>query len=329
MSDALHPQFTLKSYKIQEVLEEGSVAIVYLATDTTLGQKVVIKEYLPKDYAQRQETLVVAKSQDKEKDYLWGLERFYKEAQTLAKFRHPNIVRISRFFKAYNTAYMVTDYEEGKSLEILLDGHKNLLEEQINQILYPLLNALETIHSHNVLHRDIKPSNIIIRPDKSPVLIDFGAARQVITGMSRPLTSIVSPGFAPPEQYDNTSKQGPWTDFYGLGAVLYQCISGRRPMESTRRLLDDHLMPAKQIAKGNYSEELLKIIDLCLHVKPENRPKDVKALKKHLTTEQETILKKYKPDTPVVISSNNSLIIILVITLITLLGIIFLLISKL
>ena len=186
------------------------------------------------------------RSQDCADDYKWGLERFIEEAQTLARFVHPNIVRVYRYFRANNTGYMVLHFEEGGSFKAWLKGLKRAPRQaELDSIVAPLLDALEMVHKGDFLHRDIAPDNIIIRKDGSPVLIDFGSARGEIASHSKTVSALVKPGYSPYEQYATTSRQqGPWTDIYALGATLYHAIAGKRPPDAPSRMVNDEYVPA-------------------------------------------------------------------------------------
>ncbi|MEE8321353.1 MAG: serine/threonine-protein kinase, partial [Gammaproteobacteria bacterium] len=214
--------------------------------------------------------------------FKWGLDRFMSEAQTLARFKHPNIVRVFAVFPENNTAYMVMEYEQGKGMHELLKKKKSLSQNEINAIILPILDGLEQVHAAGFIHRDIKPPNLFIREDGSPVLLDFGSARQSLGEQTRTLTSLVSPGFAPFEQYVSKSdKQGPWTDIYGLGATMYRAVTGRSPAEAMDRseaLLHtsrDVFVSASEINPAGYSSDLLAAIDHALAFKPEDRPQTI------------------------------------------------------
>ncbi|OQW93073.1 MAG: hypothetical protein BWK79_13070, partial [Beggiatoa sp. IS2] len=230
--------FLLQEYQIKSVLgKPGGFGITYLAKDTNLDQFVAVKEYLPTEFAIREgrSTVCIRSVSDKEA-FEWGLKRFTEEAQVLARFKHPNIIWVLRFFRENGTAYMVMEYQEGENLAEYLKRLKILPEGDLLAIILPLLDGLEAIHQAGLLHRDIKPNNIYIRKDKTPVLLDFGSARDAIGQTSKTITSIVSPGYAPLEQYDNDiGEHGPWTDIYALGAVMYCAIAGEAPPASTRR----------------------------------------------------------------------------------------------
>lgn len=276
--NALPHDFELDDYIIEETIGSGGFGIVYSALDRHLRHRVVIKEYLPNDLAVREgATTVLPKSSADNTTFHWGLERFMAEAQTLASFKHSNIVSVYRVFQAHNTAYMVMEDGGRRTLGRYLERHETLNQEQIEALLAPLLDALKTIHSKGFLHRDIKPDNILIRDDSTPLLIDFGAARQQVTGRTRPLTSIISTGYAPLEQYDSDStEQGPWSDLYALGALLYRCVTGTRPPDATTRSLNDRLQPVHKMAKSkDYEPDLLSLIDWCLKMRPADRPQSV------------------------------------------------------
>ncbi len=225
-------------YRIKRVLGAGGFGITYLADEKALARLVTIKEYFPADFAARRATNASPRSQEVAGDYQWGLDRFIEEAQTLARFDHPNVVRVHRYFRANNTAYMVLHFEEGGSFKSWLRGLKRAPRQaELDNMIAPLLDALEIIHKANFLHRDIAPDNIMVRKDGSPVLIDFGSARGQIASHSRTVSALVKPGYSPYEQYaTTTSSQGPWTDIYALGATLYHAITGKRPPDAPSRV---------------------------------------------------------------------------------------------
>ncbi len=281
--NALEPGHTLHWYVIKEVLGQGGFGITYLALDTNLDQLVAIKEYLPTEFAVReQDDSVNPVSSDIDEHYQWGLDRFITEAKTLTKFKHHNLVRVLTVFTENNTAYMVMEYEKGQALHDILKERRTLSESELNGILTPLLDGLEKVHAEGFVHRDIKPANIYLREDGSPVLLDFGSARQAMGHHTRTLTTMVSPGFAPFEQYVSKSdKQGPWTDIYGLGATLYRAATGRSPtdaMDRSEALLHvgkDVFVSVSEIAPEGFSENFLSAVDHSLLFKPEQRPQTI------------------------------------------------------
>jgi len=281
--NSLKAEHRLHWYVIERVLGQGGFGITYLAHDNNLDHKVAIKEYLPMELAVREGDDSVYPATEKQGErFQWGLERFINEARTLAKFKHPAIVRVLSVFEANNTAYMVMEYESGEPLQDILTRRKTMEEGELMQIIIPILGGLREIHQRGFIHRDIKPANILLRDDRSPVLLDFGSARQALGQETRTLTSVVSPGFAPFEQYYSKSdKQGPWTDIYGLGATLYRAVAGRAPMDAIDRseaLLKaerDIFVPAEDIGAGRYSTRFLKAIDRALKFREKERPQSV------------------------------------------------------
>jgi len=276
-ANALPKGFRLYEYQIQSVLGSGGFGITYLAWDTNLEKDVAIKEYLPVEFAVRQgETSVRPRSKGDEDDYYWGLERFLKEAQTLAVFRHPSIVPVFRFFEAHGTAYMVMEYEKGESFAtVMRDKRGKFTEEELRALLMPLFDGLAEVHAAGYLHRDIKPGNIFIRHNGTPVLLDFGAARHAVGRKSQNLTSIVTPGYAPLEQYFADGNQGPWTDIYALASILYQAVTGVLPPEAPARVRNDPLTPAAQAVKRGFSKQFLQAVDAGLAVAEEDRPQSI------------------------------------------------------
>ena len=274
---ALEPGHRLQEYEIVRLLGHGGFGITYLAYDTHLDQHVALKEYLPNDFAvRRQDTSVVAKSSTDQEDFDWGLRTFLNEAKTLARFKHPNLIQVYRYLEAHNTAYIVMEYAEGQTLSEILKAQKTLSEPDLKGLLYPLLDGLEQVHRVGILHRDIKPGNIIIRDkDQSPVLIDFGAARHALGAKSKSLTSIITAGYSPIEQYTSKGKQGPWTDIYSLGAVCYRAITGEAAEEAADRILNDELIPAVEAGKGKASDVFLRAIDASLRNRHEERPQSI------------------------------------------------------
>lgn len=284
---ALPVGYELNEYTIEAVLGSGGFGITYLARDNNLQCQVAIKEYLPTDLAVRTAgRTVCARTEAETHGYRIGLERFLAEARVLASFRHRNIVRVTRFFEANNTAYMVMDYERGLPLRDWVKQHAEPDETQLLKMFLPLLDGLEVVHRAGVVHRDIKPANIYVREeDGSLVLLDFGAARYASTMDSRSLTTMVTPGFAPLEQYHTHGAQGPWSDLYAFGGVLYWMVTGEKPLEAPSRARQDSMPAALALAGGRYSERLLRAIDWALTPDEADRPKSVSQLRAALTGE--------------------------------------------
>lgn len=291
-------------YTIEAVLGSGGFGITYRARDNNLQCEVAIKEYLPNDLAVRAAGQTVCpKTESDTHGYRIGLDGFLAEARVLASFRHPHIVRVTRFFEANNTAYMVMDYERGEPLRDWIKQQGSLDEKRLLQMFLPLLDGLEVVHKARVLHRDIKPANIYVREDGDGlVLLDFGAARYARSDDSRSLTSIVTPGYAPFEQYHTHGAQGPWSDLYAFGGVLYWIVSGEKPQEAPSRVKKDTMRPALSAGKGRYSERLLRAIDWALNPDEVDRPKSVSQFREVLTGEKE--IPPPFPDAPVARSAS-------------------------
>ena len=285
MSEAQHPLnalprgYRLREYELVRVLGLGGFGMTYLGFDHNLDKAVAIKEYLPSDIATRiADRSVSPQASDFHDDFQWGLERFLDEARTLARFDHRHIIKVHRFFEAHGTAYIVMEYAEGETLSAYLTSKGTLSEAELKGILYPLLDALAVIHRADFLHRDIKPGNIVLRDENgAPVLLDFGSARQAIGAKSRSVTSIVTPGYAPIEQYSSRGRQGAWTDIYALGGVCYRALTGQVPDDATDRLRDDPLVPVSQRCAGRVSGAFLSAIDGALSVDEGDRPQSIGA----------------------------------------------------
>ncbi|MDS4030152.1 MAG: protein kinase [Candidatus Contendobacter sp.] len=297
-TNALPSGYHLDEYRIDAILGAGGFGVTYKALDTHLDAWVAIKEYFPVEWSFRDAdgVMVYANTQGlssaaggQTSDYEWGLERFLDEARVLARIQHPYVVRVKRYFRANGTAYIVMEYEEGEPLSTILDESKTLGEDQVRGLLEDVLPALQAVHEQGYLHRDIKPANLYVRArDHRVMLIDFGAARAAINRHSQSVTSLVTPGYSPPEQYTTRNdRYGTWTDLYALGAVLYRCVIGHTPAEAAERLLDDHLAPAVTAGAGRYSSNLLRVIDRALAVRPEMRFRDVAEMQAALAGSQD------------------------------------------
>ncbi len=277
-------------YKIERILGAGGFGITYLARDINLNYLVVIKEFLPQDMAARDQSRINVTPFTKDtKSYDHLLKRFSEEAQLLAKMRHPNIVKVIRFFKANNTAYFVMEYAEGETLKEYLQRHKTLNEEEILAIMMPILEGAKYVHEQGFLHRDIAPDNIYLTKNGMPILIDFGAARDAIAEESKNISSIVKEGYSSPEQYTINNKQNASSDIYALGAVFYRLITGKVPTNAPQRqtaLLNDEADPIGDISKeyeGKYSPQLLHAVKKALNIRATDRFPSVSSFQKALT----------------------------------------------
>ena len=290
MSEAEYKQalprgYVLRDYRLLDVLGVGGFGVTYVALHEGLQERVAIKEYLPNEFAVRDGPTVHPKSEADLESFEWGLERFVEEARTLARFKHGNVVRVRDYFRANNTAYIVMDYEEGEALDVLLDRLGTITPGQLASLLLPLVDGLRQVHAAGFLHRDIKPANVFVRrKDESPVLLDFGAARQALGRKSRAVTALVSPGYSPPEQYESDGEQGAWTDIYALSAMCHRAITGRAPADAAQRmnrLLRGEPDPLPDLAEragdDGYSAAMLQAVDRGLKVKPAERPQTLDA----------------------------------------------------
>ena len=285
-AQALAAGAELPGYRIKRVLGAGGFAITYLAEHLAIGNEVAIKEYLPRGIAMRApDGGVKALSPGAAADLAWGLERFREEARTLGRLKHPNIVPVLNYIEANGTAYAVMEFIAGETLEARIERSGALSADEMARLVPALLAGIEAVHDAGFLHRDIKPSNIMLRADGSPVLIDFGAARQALSTHSHALTAILSEGYAPYEQYQSDSDQGRFTDIYALGATLYRCVTGERPTAATSRVnarvrgQPDPLPPAGALVGERFPVPLLAAIDRAISLVEAERPQSVAALR--------------------------------------------------
>ena len=306
-------------FEIRTVLGTGGFGITYGAYDSRLERRVAIKEYFPSGLAFRGAngtTLHLAAQNDGDA-YEYGLKRFLEEGRVLAKFREPSIVRVTQFLEANGTAYLVMDYEDGEALSSHLDRVVTLEETEIRDFVVPILEGLSVVHSKQYLHRDIKPSNIFLRKNGPAVLLDFGAARRALEEQSSAMTVMLTPGYAPFEQYSKGDKQGPWSDIYALGATIYHCIVGAAPTPATDRLTSiydddpDPVTHALRIIAPRCSPVFIKTIEWMLKPHAKDRPKDAQAVLNVLRPAPETEGKKSKREARTIMATDSDLDILL------------------
>ncbi len=283
----LPPGTRLGEFELLGAVAEGGFGIVYRALDHSLGREVAVKEYMPSMLAGRVgPTQGQLRSERHRETFDAGLQSFINEARLLAQFDHPSLVKVYRFWQANGTAYMAQPFYAGRTLKDTLrtlDGPPD--EAWLRLLLHPLTEALMVLHDAQCYHRDIAPDNVMMLAGSNrPLLLDFGAARQVIGDMTQALTVILKPGYAPVEQYAEIPgmQQGPWTDVYALAAVVHQAITGHTPPPSVGRLVGDTLVPLVRSAAGRYSDRFLAAIDHALAVRPEDRTPSVRALRAEL-----------------------------------------------
>jgi serine/threonine protein kinase len=267
----------LGDYRLDALIGHGGFGITYRAFDTQLAKFVAIKEYMPVEFATRRTDGQVAPRGSRfADDFAWGRERFLDEARALARFRHVHIVPVLRYFEANGTAYTVMEFEDGPSVaQLLRQPGRRLQPDEIRRLAEGMLSGLGAVHAQGFLHRDIKPSNVIVRRDGVPILIDFGAARQAMGGRTRTLTSILTPQYAPIEQYAMDGKQGPWTDIYATAAVLHHAIAGIAPPEAVSRVGTDPYRPLAATHADRFDPSMLSAIDQGLAFAPEQRPQSI------------------------------------------------------
>ena len=271
--------YQFENYIIESVLGSGGFGITYLAKDISLDTKFAIKEYIPSEFAYREDNYFVAPKTEKDKDnFEWGLSSFLKEARTLVRFNDSdNIVKVYRFFEANGTAYFVMEYIEGETLTDLLKANK-LKPINIEKMFDGVLNGLKRIHDSDVLHKDIKPSNIMVR-GSTPILIDFGSARENKPGTEH--TRIITERYSPIDQYDPSQEVGFWSDIYSLSATFYRAVTGSAPPEAPGRVIDDKCLALSKERPDGFSLEFLTLLDRGLSLLPKDRPKDIGDWKKN------------------------------------------------
>ncbi|MDR7101016.1 serine/threonine-protein kinase [Croceicoccus sp. BE223] len=277
---ALPPGTVLREWRLEEVLGVGGFGIVYKGRGIYFDELVAIKEYFPSSISERdQDDTVVPVDSNAEEVHALGLKKFVEEAKLLWNLstptRHPHIVSVRSLFEIHGTAYMVMDFEDGTPLSRLLKQGTRFNQASLARIILPIAEGLDRAHRVGVLHRDIKPPNIMVGDDDKAVLIDFGSARFESGEATSTKVTFHTPPYAAIEQYVRTYEQGPWTDIYALGVVLYECVTGEKPPEVLERL---HGGLGKPLAEGNwpgFSKSFLKAIDAAMTIRPDERPQSI------------------------------------------------------
>lgn len=280
-------------YRVIRKVAAGGFGVVYLAIDPE-GQQVAVKEYLPSSLASRAPGALLPQVQpEKLSLYRLGLKSFFEEGRSLAQISHPSVVSVMNFFRENETVYMVMNYLEGASLQDFIITARDLKqakvfrESTIRSLFDEILRGLRIVHQHRMLHLDIKPANIFITDDNKSVLIDFGAAREVLSKEGNFIRPMYTPGFAAPEMYRRDASMGPWTDIYAIGACIYACMQGYPPNEAPQRLENDRIAIALARLRGVYSDNLIEVVEWCMSLDPLSRPQSVFALQKELSREGE------------------------------------------
>ena len=288
--------FQLENYRILRLLASGGFSFVYLAHDGNEAP-VAIKEYLPASLALRTNASPAPQVPEENlATFRYGLKCFFEEGRALAGLSHPNVVRVINFFRANDTVYLVMRYERGRTLQEHIHARRGALRESwIRRSFTQLLGGLREVHMNKLLHLDIKPGNIYLRNDGSPLLIDFGAARQTLTQEGTKLPPMYTPGFASPEHHRGRENLGPWSDIYSVGASMYACLATAAPQPAIQRLEKDRLVSARRAFEGRYSIELLDTIDWCLRLDHLQRPQSVLELQKALRGEKKPGVEAEQP----------------------------------
>ena len=287
----LPPETVIGGYRIVRKVAAGGFGVVYLALDPQ-GQQVAIKEYLPGSLATRGAGEMRPEVQpDKLSLYRLGLKSFFEEGRALAQISHASVVSVLNFFRENDTVYMVMNYLEGASLQDFiitareLKKQKVFRESTIRSLFDEVLRGLRIVHQHKMLHLDIKPANIFVTDENKAVLIDFGAAREVLSKEGSFVRPMYTPGFAAPEMYRRDSAMGPWTDIYAIGACIYACMQGYPPNDAPQRQEKDRLSLALSRLRGVYSDNMIEVVEWCMALDPLSRPQSVFALQKELSRE--------------------------------------------
>jgi len=289
----LPPDTMIGGYRVVRKVAAGGFGVVYLAVDEE-GQQVAVKEYLPASLATRAPgELLPLVQPEKLSLYRLGLKSFFEEGRSLAQISHPSVVSVMNFFRENETVYMVMNYLEGASLQEFIITARDIKqtkvfrESTIRSLFDEILRGLRIVHQHKMLHLDIKPTNIFITDDNKSVLIDFGAAREVLSKEGNFIRPMYTPGFAAPEMYRRDTSMGPWTDIYAIGACIYACMQGFPPNEAPQRLENDRIAIALARLRGVYSDNLIEVVEWCMSLDPLSRPQSVFALQKELNREGE------------------------------------------
>ncbi len=289
----LPPDTVIGGYRIVRKVAAGGFGLVYLALDPE-GKQVAVKEYLPSSLATRAPgELMPQVPTEKLSLYRLGLKSFFEEGRSLAQISHPSVVSVMNFFRENETVYMVMNYLEGASLQDFIVTARDLKqskvfrESTIRSLFDEILRGLRIVHQHKMLHLDIKPANIFITDDNKSVLIDFGAAREVLSKEGNFIRPMYTPGFAAPEMYKRDAAMGPWTDIYAIGACMYACMQGYPPNEAPQRQEKDRIAIALSRLRGVYSDNLVEVVEWCMSLDALSRPQSVFALQKELSREGE------------------------------------------
>ena len=289
----LAPDTVIGGYRVVRKISSGGFGVVYQAVDKE-GQQVAIKEYLPSALTMREPGELVPRiAPEKLSLYRLGLKSFFEEGRSLAQISNSSVVNVLNFFRQNETVYMVMNYLEGATLQDFIvtareqKQSKVFRESTIRSLFDEILRGLRIVHQHKMLHLDLKPANIFITDDNRAVMIDFGAAREVLNKEGNFTRPMYTPGFAAPEMYRRDATMGPWTDIYAIGACIYSCMLGYPPNDAPQRQEKDRLALALTRIRGVYSDNLIEVVEWCMALDPLSRPQSVFSLQKELSREGE------------------------------------------
>jgi serine/threonine protein kinase len=289
----LPPDTVIGGYRVVRKLSAGGFGVVYLAVDNE-GQQVAVKEYLPSSLATRAPGELLPQVQpEKLSLYRLGLKSFFEEGRSLAQISHPVRGERAELLPRERNRLHGDELPGGRTLQDFiitareLKKQKVFRESTIRSLFDEILRGLRIVHQHKMLHLDIKPANIFITDDNKAVMIDFGAAREVLSKEGNFIRPMYTPGFAAPEMYRRDSSMGPWTDIYAIGACIYACMQGYPPNDAPQRLEKDRLALALSRLRGVYSDNLIEVVEWCMSLDPLSRPQSVFALQKELSREGE------------------------------------------
>jgi serine/threonine protein kinase len=296
-------------YRIVSKIGAGGFGVVYRAISPS-GQEVAVKEYLPGALARRDGTNGnVAVPNEKSTLYRMGMRCFLEEGRALAQIAHPSVVNVLNFLHANETVYLVMNYLEGASLQqfimtaVGLNNTKVFRESTIRSLFDEVLGGLRVVHQHTMLHLDIKPANIFITEEDRAVLIDFGAARNVLHNGGKFLQPMFTPGFSGPEMRQKGSAIGPWTDIYAVGACIFSCMKGHPPPDTATQDGMMRLGQYLQELRTVYSDSLVDLVAACMARTPTQRPHSVYALQKMLVPHE--FINEELPPSPSIAQASN------------------------
>ena len=276
--NSLPKGYNLPEYQIERPISEGGFSIVYLATHLPTRSRVVIKEFFPVKYAKRIDTgRVETMTEEASRAFGLGIKRFFNEGSALAKINHQNIVHVTHIFRANNTVYMVMDFEVGRDMRWYIKRKNGGLSEKFLRTVFPeVLSGMRELHQNHLLHLDIKPAIILLRSGGHPLIIDFGAVKNMTGEANLEVKGhTLTQGFAPIEQH-NHGNIGPWSDIYAIGATMYSCITGKPPPSAPARVKKDKLeSEIRAFEKKKYSSSLLEAINSAMKMDMTERPQTI------------------------------------------------------